>query len=144
MDLFCEAISELNYKGIVVGDGSEREKLEKKYSNIEFTGWKCQKEVKEYMKRAKALIFPSRWYETAGLTVIESECLGIDCIVSENCAATEFINSNNSRTFNIYKNNDLKNQILNFEKNNRTEKCITKYIFSYKNYFIELMKVYEG
>ena len=49
-----------------------KEKLEKQYPNIEFVGWKNKDEVKQYMKGARALIFPSRWYETAGLTVLEA------------------------------------------------------------------------
>ena len=72
VDLFCQAITELGLKGIAVGDGDEKKKLEKQYPNIEFVGWKNKDEVKQYMKGARALIFPSRWYETAGLTVLEA------------------------------------------------------------------------
>ena len=102
VDLFCQAITELGYKGIVVGDGDEKAKLEIQYPNIEFTGWKNREEVKKYMKGAKALIFPSRWYETAGLTVLEAQALGIPCIVSKNCAASEFLDTK-GRTFENYK-----------------------------------------
>ena len=91
VDIFCQAITDLKLKGIVVGDGNEKEKLEKQYPNIEFTGWKNKEEVKQYMKGARALIFPSRWYETAGLTVLEAQMLGIPCIVSKKCAGYEFI-----------------------------------------------------
>lgn len=91
VDLFCQAISELGYKGIVVGDGDEKIKLEQQFSNIEFTGWKNKEEVKTYMKGARALIFPSRWYETAGLTVLEAQSLGIPAIVSNSCAGREFV-----------------------------------------------------
>lgn len=91
VDIFCQAITELGLKGIVVGDGDEKEKLEKQYPNIEFTGWKNKEEVKQYMKGARALIFPSRWYETAGLTVLEAQMLGIPCIVNKNTAANDFL-----------------------------------------------------
>ncbi len=91
VDLFCQAITELGYKGIVVGDGDEKSILEEKFPNIEFAGWKNKDEVKQYMKGAKALIFPSRWYETAGLTVLEAQSLGIPCIVNKNTAASEFL-----------------------------------------------------
>lgn len=96
VDLFCEAITDLELKGIVVGDGDEKVKLENQYPNIEFTGWKNKDEVKQYMKGARALIFPSRWYETAGLTVLEAQSLGIPVIASDNCAGSEFIPIENS------------------------------------------------
>ncbi len=116
VDLFCKAITELGLQGIAVGDGSEREKLEKEYTNIKFTGWKKNKEVKEYMQGAKALIFPSLWYETAGLTVLEAQFLGIPCIVNENCAAREFVEiTGNSRLFDGIEN--LKKQIINLDNN---------------------------
>lgn len=95
IDIFCKAITELKLKGIVVGDGSEKERLEKEYTNIEFVGWKNDKEVKEYMKNARCLIFPSLWYETMGLSVIECMKYGIPCLVSKECAATEFVNEKN-------------------------------------------------
>ena len=91
VDIFCQAISELGYKGIVVGDGDEKTKLEKQYPNIEFTGWKNKEEVNSYMKGARALIFPSRWYEGAPLTPLEAMQYGVPCIVNKCCAASEFI-----------------------------------------------------
>ena len=91
VDLFCEAITELKYEGVIVGDGDEKARLEEKYPNIKFTGWKDKRDVKKYMKNSKCLVFPSKWYETAGLTVIEAQTLGIPAIVSKNCAASEFI-----------------------------------------------------
>ena len=109
VDLFCQAITELKLKGIVVGDGSEKEKLQNEYPNIQFVGWKSSDEVKEYMKRARALIFPSRLYETAGLTVLEAQAYGIPCIVSQNTAAVEFVDTNC-----IFENyDDLKNKLNN-------------------------------
>lgn len=111
VDLFCQTITELELKGIVVGDGDEKEKLEKQYPDIEFTGWKNKDEVKQYMKGARALIFPSRWYETAGLTVLEAQTLGIPAIVSKNCAGSEFIEEGkNGFLFDNEK--DLKEKII--------------------------------
>ncbi len=91
VDIFCQAITELGYKGIVVGDGEEKENLDKIYTNIDFVGWKNKEEVVRYLKGAKALIFPSRCYETAGLTILEAQKIGIPCIASANSAGKEFI-----------------------------------------------------
>lgn len=141
VDIFCKAITETNMKGIVVGDGDEKEKLEKKYSNIKFVGWKNSLEVKEYMKKAKALIFPSRWYETAGLTVLEAQALGLFTIVNENTAASEFLFNDISGTKYIGF-EDLKQKIMLVEKNNVSFK-LNMDIYSYENYIYTLLKVYD-
>ena len=115
VDLFCKAITNLGYKGIVVGDGDEKCKLEKEFPKIEFTGWKSNNEVKQYMKNAKALIFPSRWYEGAPLTPLECMQYGIPSLVSNVSAAIDYVTSKEL----IFELNceDLQNKILEYEKN---------------------------
>lgn len=93
-ELFCKAITELNLKGYVLGDGYLRETLERKYPNIEFAGWVNGEKKMEYLKKAKALIFTSLWYEGAPLTIIEMKALGIPCIVPDLCSASEEIENN--------------------------------------------------
>ena len=120
VDIFCKAITELGLEGIVVGDGYEKEKLEKQYPNIQFTGWKDKIEVKKYMKGAKALIFPSRWYETAGLSVVEAMSIGLPVIVSDNCAGVEFIK--NGYTFEMGNIEELIKKVNILENDNKTRK----------------------
>lgn len=118
VDLFCRAVTELNLKGIIVGDGKEKEKLEKQYPNIEFTGWKNKNEVKEYMKGAKTLIFPSRWYEGAPLTVLEAMSIGIPCIVSNCSSAVDYISEEmkEKQIFDVHDIENLKEKILEGQK----------------------------
>ena len=71
VDIFCEALTDLKKKGIVVGEGPLKNILKEKYPNINFVGWKDKENIGDYMKKAKALIFPSRWYEGAPLTPLE-------------------------------------------------------------------------
>ena len=137
VDLFCQAISDLKLKGIVVGDGDEKEKLEKQYPNIDFVGWKNKEEVNEYMKGAKALVFPSRWYETAGLTVLEAQNLGIPCIVNKNCSASEFLY--NGCLYSDYK--ELKNILIDLEKNLKLTE--NKIECGSQTYIRELMTLYN-
>ena len=116
-ELFCKAITELNLKGCVLGDGYLRETLERKYPNIEFAGWVNGEKKMEYLKKAKALIFPSLWYEGAPLTIIEMKALGIPCIVPDLCSASEEIENNITGL--IFKSGDieaLKKAINIFEK----------------------------
>lgn len=142
VDLFCQAITELGLKGIAVGDGDEKEKLEKQYPNIEFTGWKNKDEVKRYMKGARVLIFPSRWYETAGLTVLEAQNLKIPCIVNKNCAASEFIKENNNIcTFTTI--GDLKQKILKLGEANIEIFETNLEEFSYLNYKKKIFELFK-
>ena len=147
VDLFCQAISELDYKGIVVGDGDEKEKLEKMYPNIEFVGWKNKYEVKKYMKGAKALIFPSRWYEGAPLTPLEAMQYGVSCICSNVSAAVDY-NLDNNLKFGLDK-DELKDTIACYEKNIEKysyesltfikERIKNKYGYEITNYFEEIL-----
>lgn len=95
VEIFCKAITDVKEKGIVVGEGRELERLREEYPNITFTGWKNSTEVAKYIEESEALIFPSIWYETAGLTVIEAQKLGIPCIVNRDTAASEFLEYGN-------------------------------------------------
>lgn len=92
VSIFCEAVTQKNAKGIVVGDGPLLDELKEKYPSIEFVGWKSSDEITEYALKAKALIVPSVWYETAVLTI--PEVMGrycLPCIVSDACAGKDYI-----------------------------------------------------
>lgn len=102
---FCRALADLRLKGVVVGDGPESDRLRKEYANddIQFVGWKTRNEVFEYMKKARALVFPSLWYEAAPLTVPEAHSIGLPCIVSGCCAARDYIrNEEDGSVFDSY------------------------------------------
>ena len=137
VDIFCKAISELKIEGVVVGDGSDLEKLKLEYPNIVYVGWKSSSEVKEFMKGAKALIFPSRLYETMGLTVVEAQSVGLPVFVANNTAGIEFVEDDNYIFNNV---DDLKVKLLNFQ--NSDFKFIKKDLFSIASYLENVLKVY--
>jgi glycosyltransferase involved in cell wall biosynthesis len=126
VDVFCQAVTELGLKGIAVGDGTEKERLETEYPNIEFTGWKNSNGVKKYMKGAKALIFPSLCYETAGLTILEALSLNKIVLVNNTCAGREFVSD--EYLFKDYK--DLIYKLKNIDN-------ITKINYNLKKYSSE-------
>lgn len=145
VNLFCKAITELKLKGIVVGDGSEKEKLQNEYPNIQFVGWKNSDEVKEYMKGARALIFPSRCYEAAPLTNIEALLLGIPSLVSNNCAASDVSNEKNENGLTFECNvESLKECIQDFENKSSINiyESRLKIIEDRKQYYTNLIKNY--
>lgn len=89
--LFCEAVSKAGEHGIVIGKGSLEEDLKKKYPNIEFIGWQNKEQINEQLKKARALIFPTLWYEGSPLTVPEVQAHGIPCIITDCSSATDDI-----------------------------------------------------
>lgn len=146
VDIFCDAIEKLSLNGVVVGDGPEIEKLRNKYKNVNFVGWKNSNEVKEYMKKARALIFPSVFYEAAPLTPLESMQYGVPCICSSSCAAIDHVDDSTGIRFDPYKEGDLIEKIEQFNKLDL--KKISANCFNYchnigNNYIKELVDYYE-
>ena len=133
VEIFCRAITELKLNGIVVGEGRELDRLKNTYSNINFVGWKNKTEVSKYMEDAEALVFPSIWYETAGLTVIEAQKLGTPCIVNRNTAASEFLEYGN-----LYSNYEELKKCLSNKKYYKIEKS-----YNDENYIDKLMEYFE-
>lgn len=116
-DLFCKAITELkkdhDIQGLVVGDGVLCEQLKKEYPLICFEGWKSSDEVQDYIQKARVLVFPSRWYEGAPLTIIEAMSAGVPCIVSDCTSATEIVsNEKNGFVFSSGSYESLKNKMI--------------------------------
>lgn len=74
-DLAVQACSELGKKLVVIGDGPEREKLEKLANeNVTFLGRQPDDVVKKYMSECKALLFPGE--EDFGIVPVEAQACG--------------------------------------------------------------------
>ncbi|MGA2537701.1 MAG: glycosyltransferase, partial [Terracidiphilus sp.] len=74
-----------------VGDGICRQGVERIDTHATCTGWVSGEEVQRQMRLARVLIFPSEWYETQGLVVLEAAAMGLPAIVSDACAAREIV-----------------------------------------------------
>lgn len=148
--LFCDAISELGLKGLVVGDGYLRKELEKKYPQISFVGWASGEEKERCMKNAKALVFPSFWAETYGLVVAEAKSYGIPCIVPNRCAASEQIeDGENGYLFETGNLNSLKSAIKKYETTDikmMQQKLISSFdreALSMNTHIVKLIDIYN-
>lgn len=149
-DLFCRAITELNLNGVVVGDGSERKNLQNEFHNIKFVGWKESNEVMEYLKNSKAMIFSTKLYEGAPLSILEATSVGVPVIAPNTCAAVEFISEGVNGL--IYDGNigleSLKKTINKYEKmdindiSNKTYENYWENPYDNERYYNELMKYY--
>jgi glycosyltransferase involved in cell wall biosynthesis len=89
--LFAEAAARANLAPVFIGDGPIAGELRKRFPNARLLGWFTPAAVREAMRAARALVFPSRWYETQGLTVLEAKAMGTPVIVSDVTAACEQI-----------------------------------------------------
>lgn len=72
----------------VVGDGVLKEELQEKVRRsqldhrVEFLGWQPKSEVLQLITNARFLLFSSQWYETFGLSLIESFACATPVIAS--------------------------------------------------------------
>lgn len=91
-DLFCEAVTAIGAKGIVIGDGEMLAELKARYPQIEFTGWVKPEQMRLHgINRAIAMVQPSRLHETALLTPLQMLEQGVPCIVPDRCAARDYV-----------------------------------------------------
>jgi len=80
----------------IVGDGPLRRELEdfvreRRIKDVEFLGKRGKDEVYSLMKGAGFLVFPSEWYETFGLVVIEAFACGVPVVAAGIGAMSEII-----------------------------------------------------
>ena len=91
-DLFCEAVTAIGAKGIVIGDGEMLPMLKAKFPHIDFAGWVKPGEMRLHgTNRAIAMVQPSRLHETAMLTPLQMLEHGVPCIVPDRCAASAYV-----------------------------------------------------
>nr|WP_321399019.1 glycosyltransferase family 4 protein [uncultured Desulfobacter sp.] len=80
----------------VVGDGNEKENIKKyldknRINNVRLLGFKTGKDLQKIIKESICTVSPSEWYETFGLTLIESFSFGRPVIASAIGGMTEVV-----------------------------------------------------
>lgn len=89
--VFAEAAKMLGVKAVFVGDGPEADKVRSIYPEATITGWATPDEVKSWIARARALVFPSLWYETFGLVACEALAQAIPVVCGAWNASSEMV-----------------------------------------------------
>jgi glycosyltransferase involved in cell wall biosynthesis len=89
--VLAEAARRAGVSPVYVGDGPVAGELARLYPEARILGWREPAEVRERMRAARALVFPSQWYEGQPLTVMEAKALATPVIVSDACAGRESI-----------------------------------------------------
>lgn len=91
VDVFAKAAHEARVKAVIVGDGPQSQDLKSQFPNLTYRGWLDERGVAEALGSARALVFPSRWYEGQPLVVQEALSKGLPVIVSDATAAREAV-----------------------------------------------------
>jgi glycosyltransferase involved in cell wall biosynthesis len=89
--LFAEAVRASGVDAVFIGDGALRSEIQRLCPQARFPGWLDTAAVAREVRAARALVFPPLWYETLGLVVVEAAAAGVPAIVSDRCAATDYI-----------------------------------------------------
>lgn len=90
-EVFAQAAQRAGVRAVFVGDGEQRERLQRDYPACTFLGWVPAEEARRTLRSARALVFPSRLYETLGMAVLEASAMGVPSIVSDVAAAARSI-----------------------------------------------------
>jgi glycosyltransferase involved in cell wall biosynthesis len=94
--LFAEAAKKAGVNCQFIGKGPEEAKIRAVNPEAIFTGWISASEVEAKIRESRAVVMPSLWYETAGLSVIEAVSRGIPVVVSDKCASVEYMRHDRS------------------------------------------------
>jgi glycosyltransferase involved in cell wall biosynthesis len=76
---------------LFIGSGPLEAEIRRINPGALITGWLDSSSTTRLLRDARALVFPSLWYETLGLVVLEAAANGIPSIVPDISAATEIV-----------------------------------------------------
>jgi len=132
--LLAKVTKKMDMPVLFIGSGAGEQEIKKENPNAEITGWLSQEDICEKLKKVRLVVFPSRWYETQGLTVIESIARGIPVIVSDVTAAKdEIINEKNGVMFSSNDEDSLIYQLKRFKDDALVERFSR---YAYNNYWL--------
>ncbi len=89
--MFATAAKSAGVKAVFVGDGEEASAIRAANPDAVITGWQTPAQVQDWIGKARALVFPSLWYETFGLVVHEALARGVPVISGAWSAAAEVV-----------------------------------------------------
>lgn len=124
----CENISDS--KVFIFGEGPLFKSLKKRteaLDHIVWMGYKNRNEVFNYLEKAKALLFPSVWYEGFPMTIVEALAFGVPVITSNIGSQSEIIEDNvTGLHFEAGNANELQKRIKSFDDNPEMVKSLSK------------------
>ena len=88
---FAQAAEEVGAQASFLGKGPDEDFIRVHHVQAKLLGWQHREVALKIMRNARCLVFPSMWYETQGLVVLEAAALGLPAIVADGCAASQAI-----------------------------------------------------
>lgn len=89
--LFADLVREHDLSAVFVGDGPLAGEMRERAPNAHFPGWISPEEVAKAMRSARALVFPSLWYEGMPVSIMEALACGTPVILSDATTAREVV-----------------------------------------------------
>lgn len=132
LDAWMQLSNKYDTKLIIIGDGPEREGLERTYKakDVKFLGNQDTKKVLAYMKGAQYLVVPSIWYEGFPMTIVEAFSVGTPVICSNIGSLQEVVEDEITGFHFDYKNVEHLMSILSKALNHNSYELMRKNVFS--------------
>jgi glycosyltransferase involved in cell wall biosynthesis len=92
----AEAARQASVPAAFLGEGPEADRIRAAYPAARVLPWADAKAVEAVLENARALVFPSVWYETSGLVVAEALARGVPAIASQATGARDLIQHGNN------------------------------------------------
>lgn len=91
VDLYLEACRIAQVPAEVWGDGPLLPELRAKWPQVKFSGWLSKEELAARLRKARALVVPSLWYENSPMIIAEAAAAGVPVIVSNHGAPATLV-----------------------------------------------------
>jgi glycosyltransferase involved in cell wall biosynthesis len=153
IQLLLDTFKNNSRKLIIVGDGPLKNIVElyaAENKNIIYCGKLPLEKIYAIIANAKALIFPSKWHEPFGRTIVEAFAHGTPVIASSLGGIKEIIEHGyNGFLFDPFKKEDLLKSILHFENITNSKLIRENCYHSYRSHFLpssnftELINIYN-
>jgi glycosyltransferase involved in cell wall biosynthesis len=89
--MFARAAARAGVAAVFLGEGPEEQAIRAANPDARVLPWGSAETVAQVLSKARALVFPSAWYETSGLVVAEALARGVPAIVASATAARDLI-----------------------------------------------------
>lgn len=94
LEVLLNATQFYHFKVVIIGDGPMKAVVEdyaRRNQHIEYLGFQPYEVIIEHMKKCRAVIFPSIWYECFPITILEAYSTGTPVIASRRGSMKEII-----------------------------------------------------